>query len=84
LAERLDRKYRDIILSTKMHQSPTSLHSVTKKKYEEKTENVLSIIKSCETLRESYRNTHHNWMRSIEKEESGIHEKHHNLGKQTV
>jgi cyclopropane fatty-acyl-phospholipid synthase-like methyltransferase len=54
-----------------------------KKKYEEKTEGVLSIIKSCESLRESYRNTQHNWIRSIEKEQDGIEETHKSLERQT-
>ena len=81
MAERLDRKYKDILLSTRPSISPTNLHTNTKKKYEEKTDNVLNIIKSCETLRESYRNTHHHWIKSIEKEEDGMHTTHLNLGK---
>lgn len=53
IAERLDRKYRDILLSSKDVNSPTN--SIAKKKFDDKTDGVLSIIKSCEFLRDSYR-----------------------------
>jgi hypothetical protein len=53
--DRKNKRYRDILLSTQKNdklQSPK-----VKRQIEERTDGLLNIIKSCESLKESYQST---------------------------
>ena len=60
-------------------ESPIAVHTNVKIRLAEKTEEVLQIIKHCESLRGSYYNPQHEWMRSIETEYEGIESVHRDL-----
>ena len=65
--ERRQKRYRDILISNK-NDSPSPSSPTIKKKLELKTEGLLSIIKNCESLRDSYRNSQDEWRGMLEKE----------------
>jgi hypothetical protein len=60
-------------------ESPVAVHTNVKIRLAEKTEEVLQIIKHCESLRGSYHNPQHEWMHSIETEYEGIESVHRDL-----
>ena len=83
IAERRSRKYREIIQSGRHENTSPIMHSSVKRKLNEKTEGLLSIIQNCESLRDSYRTSQDEWRRSIDREQEGLEDAHKVLEKQT-
>jgi len=51
---RRKRRYKDIMSSVEKHPSPLKPKEEHVKKFEERSDNIISIIKSCEYLKDEY------------------------------
>ena len=82
MAQRRMLKFRQIMLSTVS--DDISKESPVRRRAEIQSDNLVQIIQSCESLRESYQSRHDEWRRSIEREQDDVQQSHMTLRKQML
>lgn len=82
IAQRRMLKFRQIMLSTVS--DDISKESPVRRRAEIQSDNLVQIIQSCESLRESYQSRHDEWRKSIEREQEDVQESHMNLRKRML
>jgi len=82
MVQRRMLKFRQIMLSTVSDN--ISKESPVRRRAEIQSDNLVQIIQSCESLRESYQSRHDEWRRSIEREQQDVQDSHMMLRKRML
>lgn len=76
-------RYKDILMGLGRHEKLQPISPSIKRQINDRADNLLNIIQSCDSLRNQYGPMREEWSRSIEREQEEIDDTHKRLEKQT-